>query len=117
VNSLLRPGDPLQVAEIVERLLNAFGTRRAENLPESAVEDWVRVLMEKPLLSVFVAYEDWIRRPVPFPPSPGQFLETVSIHEVGVEAIRGSLKLRKEPDDTLRKRPQEFDPRARGFKL
>lgn len=90
LNPLTLPGEPMQIATIIERLLAVYPSKG--DLADSVVEDWVRVLSDQPLASVWEAYERHIRRPGQWAPSIGDFLQTVKSHAASVARVRLSLK-------------------------
>jgi hypothetical protein len=91
--STLRPlescGDPMQVLRIVQRLLALYP---GKTLPDSVAEDWVRVLKDQPLASVWAVYERTIRKPGSFAPSIGDFYSEVKNHADTVRWIRKSVQ-------------------------
>ena len=90
LNQLASPGDPRQVSVIVGRMLKNFpGADRLQE--DSVAEDWVRVLQDEPLASIWVAYEKHIRKPGAFAPSIGDFLTTVKSHAATVNSVRISI--------------------------
>ena len=90
LSSLGQRGEPMGVLMIVKRLLAMYPTQRGEQ-PDSVAEDWVRVLQEYPIASVWAAYEKTIRKPGQFAPSLGDFLQTVRDHAAMVSRIRLSV--------------------------
>ena len=91
--STLRPlgslGEPVQVLRIVQRLLALYP---GKTLPDSVAEDWVRVLSDQPLASIWAIYERTIRQPGAFAPSVGDFYSEVKAHAETVEWVRRSIK-------------------------
>ena len=53
---------------------------------KSVAQDWLRVLTEQPLASVFYAYEKTIREERDFAPSLGVFLAKVDEHSKRIKA-------------------------------
>ncbi len=91
--STLRPlaslGEPVQVLRIVQRLLALYP---GKTLPDSVAEDWVRVLKDQPLASIWAVYERTIRQPGSFAPSVGDFYSEVKAHAETVEWLCRSIK-------------------------
>lgn len=83
-------GDPLDITRIIQRLLALYPTKG--DRPDSVAEDWVRVLMEEPLASIWAAYEKHIRKPGQWAPSLGDFLQSVRLHARTVNSVRQSLQ-------------------------
>lgn len=79
----------MSVSRIVERMMALYPSRK--DVPDTVPEDWVRVLMEYPIASVWAAYEKTIRKPGQFAPSLGDFLQTVRDHAAMVSRIRLSV--------------------------
>lgn len=86
---LVLPGEPRQVSKIVQRLLALYPGKGDQ--PDSVAEDWVRILKDEPLASIWAAYEKVIRRPGTFAPSPGDFLAEVRMHSSMVNRLRLSI--------------------------
>jgi len=86
---LVSPGEPVQVSKIVQRLLAVYPGKGDQ--PDSVAEDWVRILKDEPLASIWAAYEKTIRRPGTFAPSPGDFLAEVQKHAAMVNRLRLSI--------------------------
>ena len=86
---LVLPGEPRQVSKIVQRLLALYPGKGDQ--PDSVAEDWVRILKDEPLASIWAAYEKIIRRPGAFAPSPGDFLAEVRLHASMVNRLRLSI--------------------------
>ena len=91
--STLRPlaslGEPVQVLRIVQRLLALYP---GKTLPDSVAEDWVRVLKDQPLASIWAIYERTIRQPGAFAPSVGDFYSAVKTHAETVQWVVKSLE-------------------------
>jgi hypothetical protein len=90
--STLRPlgalGEPVQVLRIVQRLLALYPGKAP---PDSVAEDWVRVLKDQPLASVWHVYERTIRQPGQFAPSIGDFYSAVKAHAETVDWVRREI--------------------------
>lgn len=82
-------GEPVQVLRIVQRLLALYP---GKTLPDSVAEDWVRVLKEQPLASIWAIYERTIRQPGAFAPSVGDFYSAVKTHAETVSWVVKSLE-------------------------
>ena len=82
-------GEPVQVLRIVQRLLSLYP---GKELPDSVAEDWVRVLKELPLASIWAIYERTIRKPGAFAPSIGDFYSEAKTHAETVEWVRRSVE-------------------------
>lgn len=93
LNQLSQPGKLSDVARIIDRLLSLYPSRG--EAPESVQEDWVRVLAEEPIASIWAAYEKFIRRPGQWAPSLGDFLSEVQRHAGTVNRVRLSLTVGK----------------------
>lgn len=89
LNGLSRQGEIGSVAMIVKRLLAMYP--QPKEMASTVAEDWVRVLAEQPLASIWAAYEKTIRKPGQFAPSLGDFLQTVRDHAAMVSRIRLSV--------------------------
>lgn len=74
---LVSPGDAVQVLRIIQRLLALYPSKER---PDSVAEDWVRVLKDQPLASIWAVYERTIRKPGQFAPSIGDFFTEVRSH-------------------------------------
>lgn len=83
-------GDPMDITRIIQRLLALYPSKGER--PDSVAEDWVRVLMEEPLASIWAAYEKQIRKPGQWAPSLGDFLQSVRVHARTVNSVRKSLE-------------------------
>jgi hypothetical protein len=81
-------GEPVQVLRIVQRLLSLYP---GKEFPDSVAEDWVRVLKELPLASIWAIYERTIRKPGAFAPSVGDFYSEAKTHAETVEWVRRSV--------------------------
>ena len=90
LRQLSQTGEPLEVLAIVKRLLAMYPSKG--DRPDSVAEDWVRVLMEHPVGSIWAAYEKHIRRPGQWAPSLGDFLQSVRLHAGTVNSVRLSLQ-------------------------
>lgn len=92
ISSKLAPlgstGEPVQVLRIVQRMLALYPSK---DRPDSVAEDWVRVLKELPLASIWAIYERTIRKPGAFAPSIGDFYSEAKTHAETVEWVRRSL--------------------------
>lgn len=82
------PGDAMQVLRIVQRMLALYP---AKDRPDSVAEDWVRVLKDLPLASIWAVYERTIRQPGAFAPSIGDFFTEVKKHADTVSWLRASI--------------------------
>jgi len=78
----------MDVLAIVQRLLAIWPARDRK---DSVAEDWVRVLSEEPLASVWAAYEKHIRMPGQWAPSLGDFRVSVQRHAGTVDRVILSL--------------------------
>lgn len=83
-------GDPMDITRIIQRMLALYPSKG--DRPDSVAEDWVRVLMEFPLASIWAAYEKHIRQPGQWAPSLGDFLQSVRLHAGTVNSVRLSLQ-------------------------
>lgn len=81
-------GDRMQVLRIVQRMLALYPSKER---PDSVAEDWVRVLEDQPLASIWAVYERTIRQPGQFAPSIGDFFTEVKTHAETVEWVRNSV--------------------------
>lgn len=90
LRQLSRPGEAIEVLAIVQRLLALYPSKGGR--PDSVAEDWVRVLMEHPLASIWASYEKHIRKPGQWAPSLGDFLQSVQLHARTVNSVRASLQ-------------------------
>ena len=81
-------GDRMQVLRIVQRMLALYPSKER---PDSVAEDWVRVLQDQPLASIWAVYERTIRQPGQFAPSIGDFFTEVKNHAETVEWVRKSV--------------------------
>lgn len=94
--STLRPlaarGEPVQVLRIVQRLLALYP---GKTFPDSVAEDWVRVLKDMPLASIWEVYERTIRKPGQFAPAIGDFYTDVKTHADMVDWVIKSIEGKK----------------------
>ena len=90
LSSLGQPGEVMGVLMVVRRLLAMYPTQRGDQ-PDSVAEDWVRVLKEEPIASIWAAYEKTIRTPGQFAPSLGDFLQSVRDHAGMVRRLKLSV--------------------------
>ena len=81
-------GDRVQVLRIVQRMLALYPSKER---PDSVAEDWVRVLEDQPLASIWAIYERTIRQRGQFAPSVGDFFSEVKAHAETVEWLRKSI--------------------------
>jgi len=81
------------VARIIDRLLSLYPSRG--EAPESVQADWVRVLAEEPIASIWAAYEKFIRRRGQWAPSLVDFLSEVQRLAGTVNRVRLSLTVGK----------------------
>ena len=77
-----------QVKELLKRMFALYPA--TQNANESVAQDWLRVLVEQPLASIFHAYEKTIREERDFAPSLGVFLAKVDEHS---KRIKVRLKM------------------------
>lgn len=82
----------MQVLRIVQRLLALYP---GKTLPDSVAEDWVRVLKDQPLASIWAVYERTIRRAGSFAPSVGDFYSEVKTHADTVQWLCRSIEGQK----------------------
>lgn len=85
-----RLGSELDVLEIVQRMLALYP--QGKDRPDSVAEDWVRVLRDEPIASVWAAYEAQIRSTGQWAPSLGDFRARVLRHAHAVSCIMLSLQ-------------------------
>lgn len=94
ISSKLAPlgstGEPVQVLRIVQRMLALYPSK---DRPDSVAEDWVRVLKDLPLASIWAIYERTIRKPGAFAPSVGDFYSEVKQHAETVEWVRRAVAI------------------------
>ena len=81
-------GDRMQVLRIVQRMLALYPSKER---PDSVAEDWVRVLQDQPLASIWAVYERTIRQPGQFAPSIGDFFSEVKTHAETVDWLCKSI--------------------------
>lgn len=74
---------------IVKRLLAMYP--QPKEMAGTVAEDWVRVLAEQPIASIWAAYEKTIRKPGQFAPSLGDFLQSVCDHASMVRRLKLSI--------------------------
>ena len=74
---------------MVKRLL-AHYPRRGD-VPESLAEDWVRILLDQPLLSIWECYEEQIRKATKWAPTAGEFLARVKVHANNISRTERAL--------------------------
>lgn len=81
-------GDRMQVLRLVQRMLALYPSKER---PDSVAEDWVRVLQDQPLASIWAVYERTIRQPGAFAPSIGDFYSEVKTHAETVDWLCKSI--------------------------
>ena len=82
------PGQPAEVIDLVQRIL---AHSHKKTVPDSLVEDWVRLLGDQPLASIWEIYERTIRSTEKWLPTVGQFLARVESHAEGVRSTAKKL--------------------------
>lgn len=90
LSQLAQRGKPSDIARIIDRLLALYPSQGAA--PQSVKEDWVRVLKDQPIASVWEAYERTIRKPGQWAPSLGDFLRKVEQHAHSVNTVMIALQ-------------------------
>ena len=91
LSSLLCPGTASEVLQIVKRLLAHFpGYNTAR--PDSVAHDWVRMLTDMPIASIWACYEFAICRKGQFAPSLGDFLHDVRAHADSTLILKAQLE-------------------------
>lgn len=84
-------GTPTEMGRVIERMLRIYYPP-GKDIPESVKEDWLYVLADQPLASIYECYQRQIRSPAEWAPKPGQFLQSVHSHARNVQRIREKLE-------------------------
>ena len=96
LSETLKAGGLRQISNIIQRLVahdqrNWSGNKKFE-MPDTVLEDWLRILQDKPLACIWWAYEEQIRTDSKWTPDSGQFLALVERHEIQVERMLKQLE-------------------------
>lgn len=73
-----------QVTGLLDRMFALYPA--TSHAGKSVAQDWLRVLVEQPLASIFHAYEKTIREERDFAPSLGVFLAKVDEHSKRIKS-------------------------------